>query len=232
MERYDAGDRRRVWEDVHALGPVVALDDDVRRDVEALARRTMERVANNVETIYGRLVAVGYHFALSEYACVPPGGRQKRDLAMLEEHVGAIPTTLRALFTVVGDACFRGWPPSAGSAAAWEANLVDPFELLPDVRSEIERVTDPEVVLEDRAFQLPIAGDYLHKNDNSGGPPIVVPLPSDEADARVVEFGVEPVWLVDYLRAYFVAGGFRRTAATVTYPWEFARRLSDGLLEI
>lgn len=232
LERYDAGDRRRVWDDVHALGSTGALPDDVRRDVEAVARRTMERAAHNIETMYGRLVATGFRFIHPEMACVAPEGRQKRDLALLEEHVGAVPATLRALFMVVGSACFRGWLPSAGSKDAWESQLVDPLELTPDVRGEIERVTDPEVVPEDRAFQLPIAGDYLHKNDISGGGPTFVRLPSDEPDARIVEDGAEPVWLVDYLRVYFLAGGFRRIAATVSYPWDFARRLSDGLLDI
>jgi hypothetical protein len=98
------------------------------------------------------------------------------------------------------------------------------------------------------SFRLPIAGDYLHKNDVSGGAATVVPLPSDEADARVVEDdgvwfeqymqnqsklglpnhvetlaatprpGDEPIWLVDYLRMYFEAGGFRRVAGTTAYP--------------
>lgn len=87
-----------------------------------------------------------------------------------------------------------------------------------------------------------------------------MPLPSDEADARVVEddgvwfaeyaanwrrYGnetdahaatppreVKPIWLVDYLRMYFEAGGFRRVAGSTAYPDELMQGLAEGLLEI
>ena len=100
------------------------------------------------------------------------------------------------MFAVSGYVCFRGWLPSWGSEAAWTDQLVDPFEFLPDVRSEIERVEDELVEPEDRGFRLSIAGDYLHKNNFSGGGQTEVPLPSDEADARVFED--DGVWFHHY----------------------------------
>ncbi len=259
-ERYDAGERRAVWDELHALGPLGAVSTDVRADAEMVAVRTIERAVINLAQIHRRLVGLGFEFQLPEYAFVDAGASHAAALRALERKVGAVPATLRALFRAVGEVSFRGWLPSWGSADEWYAQLLDPFEFLADVQSEIERVEDEEAPEDERDFRLPIAGDYLHKNDVSGGAPTVVPLPSDEADARVIEDdGVwfkeymakvrelgsraealvnvpqppdEPIWLVDYLRLYFDGGGFRRVAGTEAYPEELVQTLAEGLLEI
>lgn len=260
LERYDAGERRQVWDELHGLGPLSAQSDETRRDAERVARRTMERAAENTGTLYRRLVALGFCFRHPEWALAARGAQHIAEFDALIKKVGAVPPSLEALFAVSGYVCFRGWLPSWGSEAAWTDQLVDPFEFLPDVRSEIERVEDELVEPEDRGFRLSIAGDYLHKNNFSGGGQTEVPLPSDEADARVFEddgvwfhhyasiavaHGVgsaeaealpraveKPIWLVDYLRKYFDAGGFRRVAGTASYPEDLTRQLAEGLLEI
>ncbi|MBV8582221.1 MAG: hypothetical protein JOZ86_16480 [Candidatus Eremiobacteraeota bacterium] len=260
LERYDAGERRDVWNDLHALGPLSGASAGVRQDVEAVAKRTMERVASNLVVIHDRLVALSFRFQDPECSLVLANGRHPAELDVLEKYVGAVPASLRALLGVIEGASFRGWLPSRGSADSWYDQFLDPFEFLPDVRGEIDRLEDDEVGPNDRDFRLTIAGDYLHKNDVSGGAPTVVPLPSDEVDARVIEDdGVwfkaymanvielgsrsdaldatpqqveQPIWLVDYLRMYFEAGGFRRVAGTTAYPEDLMRDLADGLLEI
>lgn len=262
LERYDAGERRKVWDELHALGPLSLTPDSMHRDAEAVAQRTMERAASNVGVLHERLRAVGFQFDLPEYAFVPAGDEHAAALRALVEKVHAVPPTLTALFAALGDVSFRGWLPGWGSADEWRAQLLDPFEFMADVRGEIERVDDELVAPEDREFRLPIAADYLHKNDFSGGAATVILLPSDEADARVVEddgvwfkryiqnlskFGLAnevealaaaprpddtAIWLVDYLRMYFKAGGFRHVAGTAAYPEDFTRRLAEGLLEL
>jgi hypothetical protein len=261
LERYDAGERRRVWGEIHALGPLSLASDEMQRDAAAVARRTMERAVRNLGVLHERLNAGGFRFDLPAYAFVQVGEEHTAALRALVEKVGAVPPTLKALLAAIGDVSFRGWLPARGSANEWRAQLVDPFEFIANVRGEIDRVEDELVAPEDREFRLPIAGDYLHKNDFSGGAETVVPLPSDEADARVVEddgvwfkeylenlskFGLsneaealaaaprpvdKPIWLVDYLRMYFEAGGFRRVAGTTAYPEDFTRPLAEGLLE-
>jgi hypothetical protein len=62
--------------------------------------------------------------------------------------------------------------------------------------------------------RLPIAGDYLHKNDFTGGAWFRAYM------AKVKELG-------DWR-----AGGFRRVSGTQSYPEEFARRLAADLLDI
>jgi hypothetical protein len=244
LERYDAGQRREVWDELHALGSLDGAPAELRRDVADVANRTMDRAARNVATLYGRLTALGYVFDLPEHARVPPNAAVAADERALIAKAGPLPASLTAWLRIVGVVSFRGHLPSAGTARSWYRQLVDPLEFLPDVQSEIERLAEiegldeDEVDEEERDFQLVIAADVYHKNDFSGGGPTMIPLPSDEADARIVEDGDDApwrpalVWFVDYVRAYFEAGGFRRVAATVSYPDEIVRDLADGLLEI
>jgi hypothetical protein len=262
LERYDAGERRQVWNELHALGRLGLVPEEVRRDVERVARRTMERAASDLDVIHSRLGALGFRFDLPEYAFVPAGAQHAEALAQLVAKVGEVPASLRALFAAIGDVSFRGWLPSWGSAQAWQALLLDPFEFLVDVKDGIDRVEDASASPAERDVRLSIAGDYLHKNDVSGGESTVVLLPSDEADARVVEDDGEwfrqslanlrtfragaatdplaappprlekPMWLVDYLRMYFDAGGFRRVPGTTAYPDAVLRGLAEGLLDL
>lgn len=258
LERYDAGERGAVWDELHRLGPLGATLPDVRRDAEAVARRTMERAASNVVELHRRLVALGFRFALPEEALVHGSAEHAAEMATLEAYAGPVPSTLRAFWSTIGAASFRGWIPSRGSAESWYAQLVDPFEFMPDVTGDIARAEDDPAYVDERGFRLSIAGDHLHKNDVSGGAPTEILLPSDEIDARVVEDDGEwfkaymrtvleagrdaaaalppprdePIWLVDYLRMYFAAGGFRRVAGTESYPEDVTSRLAADLLEI
>jgi hypothetical protein len=250
-----------VWQELHALGSLADAPAALLRDVDAVALRTMERAARNLETIHARLVAMEFVFDSPDRALLSPNAEYAAVEAILREKIGSVPASLHAWFAHVGEACFRGWLPSSGSAPAWYAQLVDPFEFgvgLEMVEGDIEMFEDDAEAGE--PFGLSIAGDYLHKNDFSGGAPTVILLPSDHADAFVVEddgawfraytakvkeLGDRraaeaavpqtpdvPIWFVDYLRMYFAAGGFRRVSGTQSYPQEFARRLAADLLEI
>lgn len=177
----------------------------------------MERTADNIGVLRRRLVGLGFCFASA-----PVAAEHVAAFDALVKKVGAVPPTLEALFAVVGDVSFRGWLPSWGSACEWESQLVDPFEFVPDVYGEIDRVEDELVTEELRAFRLPIAGDYLHKNDISGGAPTEVPLPSHEADARVVEDDGE--WFRQYMRVASEHG-----LGSAAMRGDTARRRKTGL---
>lgn len=259
--RYDAGERRAVWDEIHTLGSLDGITVEHRLDIEAVAHNTMMRAASNFETIQQRLVRLGFHFDDASFAFARVGPRHALGLRSLAKAVGEIPVSLTAMFEIIGDISFRGWLPSWGTADEWYGQFIDPFEFLPDVDGEIERVNDADTPAEDRGFRLEISGDYLHKNVCSGGAATFIPLPNDEADARVVEDdgvcfkksmknldalvfdsipdtdaaldqGKKFIWLIDYLRMYFDAGGFRRVPGTVSYPEELIQTLSTGLLEI
>jgi hypothetical protein len=67
-ERYESGQRRKVWDELVAMGPDV-FAEPVRADAEAVATLTMQRAAANVATLVVRLTLMGYRF----------GGRNSRN---------------------------------------------------------------------------------------------------------------------------------------------------------
>jgi hypothetical protein len=261
LQRYDAGERLAVWQELHAFGPLRHHSQDVRDDVAAVAERTIGRAAENLRTILDRLSDLGYRFDPPEYLLVPVGGSRASAITSLLDRVGGLPPTLTAALHTIGDVSFRGWLPAHGSAASWQEQLLDPFEFVLDLQSDIEDFdyaatldeSDPQ---KQRGLRLTFSGDYLHKNNVSGGQPSQILLPADSADVALVEDDgatnkaftdwliagrpypqpepppQKPIWFVDYLRMYFSAGGFRRVAETASYPESFARALSEGLLDI
>ncbi|GAA3214194.1 hypothetical protein GCM10010532_040520 [Dactylosporangium siamense] len=62
-ERYQAGERRQVWDELVALGPA-AYDDRWHADATAVAEATMQRVAANIATVVERLNRMDYRFAV------------------------------------------------------------------------------------------------------------------------------------------------------------------------
>lgn len=253
LDRYDAGDRTSVWDEIHALGPLHALDAHARDDIDGVARRTVERAGVNLKTIHDRLVRVGYHFDMPAFALVPPNADMAVTKARLLETASPVPATLAAWFDLVGYASFRGSPPQWSGAKTWHEELFDPFEFiygLDAIDSMLEAIEeDPDEFQRPdgtAAFRLEFSADFFHKNDFSGGGMTFASLPAAGADARVFEdnreayvdfVDCEPgdqqgIWFVDYVRRYFQHGGFRRVRADRTYPGDFFAPLSEGLLSI
>jgi hypothetical protein len=61
LQRYQAGDHRRVWADLEALGDAVREKRDLV-DAQAVANETMKRVRHNAEVVVARLESLGYQF--------------------------------------------------------------------------------------------------------------------------------------------------------------------------
>ncbi len=66
LERYLQGDCEGVWHDLIALGEKVR-EPDIYPDALAVAQETMRRAKYNVELLYQRLRAIGYHFQLDDF---------------------------------------------------------------------------------------------------------------------------------------------------------------------
>ena len=250
-DRYDAGDRVAVWEELRALGSLEHADDALRQAARSVAGRTMQRAAANVATIHRRLIGFGYVFDEPREALVNPKAGPAQTLRLLGAKVGVVPYSLEAWFEQVGYVFFRGRPASWEGSHPWEAELLDPIEFVYDrsaMEAELERQeecadnADPD----EAAFHFEFAGDFFHKNDVSGGAPTYAVLPACTADVRVFEdnggaytdfVDSRPgdrggIWFVDYLRRYFERGGFRRMRPGHTYPPAFWPGLAEGLLEI
>lgn len=65
LERYQAGDRAAVWDDLVALGEGVR-HELYYADAAAVAAQTMRRARHNVELLIQRLDAMGYRFLTTE----------------------------------------------------------------------------------------------------------------------------------------------------------------------
>ncbi len=65
LDRYRAGEREAVWDDLTALGPAVRHELYLT-DATKVARETMQRARRNVELLIERLRAMGYHFLTQE----------------------------------------------------------------------------------------------------------------------------------------------------------------------
>jgi hypothetical protein len=68
LERYLAGEYEQVWAELEALGAAVR-EEPLYSDALAVARETMRRVRENLETLIPRLVKAGYQFG---YGWVQP----------------------------------------------------------------------------------------------------------------------------------------------------------------
>ncbi len=251
VERYDAGDRIAVWDELHALESLADAGDAARRAARDVARRTMQRAATNVATIHRRLTAIGYVFDQPRAVLEPPNAKMAKTFRRLEKTAGPVPYSLQAWFEEVGYVYFRGRPASWSGSHSWSDELLDPFEFRYydewiDEQLEMREEYPDEDDDGKPEFYLEFAADFFHKNDVSGGAITYALLPSDTADARIFEdngaaytdfVDSRPgddagIWFVDYLRRYFERGGFRRMRPDHTYPAEFWPGLAQGLLDI
>ncbi len=173
----------------------------------------MRRARVNVERIVARLGQIGYRFEIAPRSTWienpdfyrPPSADMGRRIAELEATAGRLPLSLRAWYEVVGEVDLEGNHPD------WDGRgYADPLvvEGLTGWASEYEewqyQMEGSEVV---EPFLLPIAPDFYHKANVSGGAPYSVTLPCEDADALLVDEWHE-TYFVDYLRIAFRWGGF------------------------
>jgi hypothetical protein len=224
FRRYQAGDHVEVWARLVTLGPAVR-EPAMLSDATSVARATMERVATNIERLIKHLKAHGYQFCVyPDGTAVPavtapivrPDAASLAHIDELECLAGTIPLSLRVFWEVVGCVSLigrtrRGWlkysdplfvdPPWAG--------IVDVRDWHPDKYAARQALGEP--------FSCPIAPDFLHKDNISGGAAYSIRLPNADADAKL-----EDEWhrlsFVDYLRVAILEwGGFPGLASSNPY---------------
>lgn len=212
LSRYLDGEYERVWAELLALGPAVR-EGPLAADAYAVARETMRRAGENVGRIVARLEHIGYEFEVAPLGAwipnarvyVPPSPSAEGWLSDLEATAGRLPLSLRAWFEVVGEVNLMGRHPDWDERAYPDPLVVEGLEEwgseYESWRSQREGGEEPE------PFVLPIAPDYYHKANVSGGTPYGVALPCAAADAPLVGEWHETTF-VDYLRIAFRWGGF------------------------
>jgi len=175
IERYRSGQRRQVWTEMTSLGADVRADADGLQDARVITRETMVRARHNVERVIEELHARGFEFEADPL--VPPSSGTAAQLDALEAEIGLLPLALRAWFEEVGQVNLNGRHP------AWSFEYPDPLVVeapIDYIRSEYEQWSEARGTQSDRGalFEMPVAPDYLHKANVSGGCPTGSPSPT------------------------------------------------------
>jgi hypothetical protein len=89
--RYQRGERIRVWSDLIALGEAVR-QEPVYSDAVAVARETMTRARQNVETLITRLDGIGYEFVTRHRALQGLAAHLEGFRKLAAEHLEAVRT--------------------------------------------------------------------------------------------------------------------------------------------
>jgi hypothetical protein len=231
VARYQAGEYMEVWKQLRGYG---AIGGDLREEALAVARATMQRVRQNVELIASRLEERGWR-ALSGSLHTPPAPTDEEVMREVERRTGApLPPSLRAFWELVGGVDFvwdyesdADLPDLGLDVVEADPLSVDPARVTGHVFEEWEdRIDSVRPELRD-PYNLPLAPDYLHKANISGGPPYGLELPFVGADPIFVNEEHE-LPFIDYLRLCFRWAGFsrlQRDSSAATFVREFGAGL-------
>ncbi len=203
LERYERGQRPQVWTEMTALGADIRGDVEWLSDARGVARETMRRARQNVELLVELLPSIGYEFSGEPFIAAPADASGAID--EVEATIGVMPLALRAFFEQVGRVDLVGRHPG------WSFEYLDQLvvDAPPDfVLSEHEAWDHDRDSEYDRgsAFEIPIAPDYLHKADVSGGMPYGMAVPNGGADGLLL-WEPHQTTFSNYLRIAFRMGG-------------------------
>ena len=212
-------DNKRIWAELVSLGGDVR-QEPLCSDAKAVARETMMRARQNIETLMGRLSSLDYQFLDPQRVWILPDRARIAALDLLEERYGQLPLSLRMWYEVVGSVSFMGAHPSLSYFDSPKMSrsrplpvyadplVIDPFENHPlsfylDLVYEYtgEEISDPP-------YALRLAPDAIHKANHSGGGPTQILFPNPAIDAPLISDDWDGTLFVSYLRTCFHWGGF------------------------
>jgi hypothetical protein len=195
LDRYRRGEHRGVWTDMTSAGAAARSDPDA----VAVVAETMRRIRENVERLVRELPARGFVFR-DERPHTPPPADVAAQLDELEGELGPMPLSLRVFFEQVGLVNLNGTHPE------WTFDYPDPLVIeapIDYIRSEFEEWSEDRYT---ETFELPLAPDFLHKANVSGGNPYSLAVPNDGVDGLLL-WEPHQTTFVNYLRIAFAAGG-------------------------
>ena len=203
VERYRDGQCRQVWTEMTSIGPDLRADHAVAAEAAIVVRETLRRARRNVERLVDQLPRFGFEFEATPL--VDPPSDAATQLDALEAEVGLLPLSLRHWFEEVGHVNLNGAHPD------WAFEYPDPLVVdAPSeyIRSEYEAWSADRGTEWDRgaAFEVPIAPDYLHKANVSGGIPYGLAIPNPGVDGLLL-WESHQTTFVNYLRIAFCMGG-------------------------
>jgi hypothetical protein len=203
LDRYRLAPGPQVWTEMTALGADIRNDAEWLSDATAVARETMRRARRNVELLVELLPSIGYEF--NDEPFTPPPANVTGLLDEIEATIGVMPLALRVFFEEVGQVNLVGGHPG------WDFDYLDQLVVeapVDFILSEFEDWDHDRGTDWDRGslFELPIAPDYLHKADVSGGAPYSVAVPNPGADGLLL-WEPHMTTFSNYLRIAYRMGG-------------------------
>jgi hypothetical protein len=239
LDRYLKGEYEEVWADLLDLGSKIR-EEPLYIDALAVTRETMTRVRYNIELLIDRLANLGYQFGTyrnGQYKVEGYLGPHNPPVADIEmriinyqrlEGISVIPLSLRIFWEMVGSIDLTGWYPS------WPSNS-DPLVVFPAEaiesnyyiwRSQVEE-GEPDV----KFYRVPLAPDYYHKDNVSGGEGYKMQVPNAAIDGFLENEGHDTTF-VNYLRLAFRYGGFPGIQADNLSFTDVITKLTDKLMPI
>jgi hypothetical protein len=240
LARYQRGEYVEVWDELRDLGDLVRKPENEHAARE-VAREIMRRVRINVETVYERLLKLGYQFQYPDEAFVMPNSRVQSAINEIEETLGYLPLSLEAFYLEVGSVNFmQSWnqiihynrPERETASELFILGEEDPLVVFPILQSF------NEAKAEESSLKFCFAPDEFHKANYSGGENYHLSLPNLSADFHIQGMYEVNEYFVDYLRRTFRFGGFRGKIHTVDTiegtkvapGLQIVERLADQLL--
>lgn len=180
--------------------------------IDALGRRIAALVA--------RLRSAGYVFDRPEDVFPGPDKSALEVVAEIESTVGRVPLALKLFWLRIGSVDLSGSHPD------WHAaGYLDPLIVFPPAIAQHEL---DEYIL-DRAerdrlgmgYSIPIAPDYFHKANVSGGPPYSIAIPASDDDPLLLNTP-QPETFVEHIERALCFGGFPGLAFSPGHTWPIA----------
>jgi hypothetical protein len=212
VARYEAGHHDAVWKKLRDLGAGVRHGEALE-EATAVARQTIKRFADDLDTIVERLRKSGYVLASPESAVRRAAPDAAKKIAALEKRLGGpLPLALRAFYEVFDSIDLREEtePGTAWDSPFLELGRSDPLVIIPIAQLTVEAKdagardgTEAEVYLAPTK-----AKKFDPDQEEVDDCPLHVVLPDAGADARLRMWGQRERWFVDYLRVAVIGGGF------------------------
>jgi len=183
-------------------------------DAWKVACETMTRVRENLTIIHGRLKKAGYQYAARKKALVPPDDVTEDNLDLCERMIGALPLSVHAFFSIVGevDFCQKFKQIYLESRDELAGKTVPEIRLLGHYDPLVVYGIDAVLALDDEEhegrFLFQFAPDQIFKAGLAGGESYEFWLPNPRADVYVGGFGGPKETFVQHLRCCCQYGGF------------------------
>ncbi|MED5620265.1 hypothetical protein [Ideonella sp. BN130291] len=164
-----------------------------------------------------RLRVLGYEFHRPDEVLPGVAPDTSEAISRIERLAGPVPAALKAFWLIVGSVDLSGGHPQ------WSGcEYPDPLVVLPpsyalyelDEYMEDREVRDAEGL----PFAIPVAPDFFHKANVSGGPPYEVAVPAT-ADDPPLNNAPQHISLLEYVELSLRWGGFAGLQRCVGHSW-------------